>query len=110
MVQTIATCCYCGSRAALVLDGTQRHELACASCGAPLRQLKNLKSDSGRGATGPARGHTGPGAAGAPHFPKAQRKAEKMARKALKKQFKKRRTPARRAAKGIFDLLEDIFD
>ncbi len=39
----IATCCYCGTRAALVLKGTQRHELACASCGAPLRDLKMLK-------------------------------------------------------------------
>ncbi len=37
----IATCCYCGSRAALTLD-EGRHELACASCGAPLRDLKML--------------------------------------------------------------------
>ena len=42
----IATCCYCGSRAALVLRGETRHELACASCGAPLHDLKRLRSDA----------------------------------------------------------------
>ena len=106
MVQTIATCCYCGSRAALVLSGTQRHELSCASCGAPLRQLKNLKSETGRCATGPAPAQARPMS----HPTKTQRKAEKAARKMAKKHLKKRRSPAQRAAKGIFDLLEDIFD
>ena len=38
----IVTCCYCGTRAALVLGGRKRHELACASCGAPLHNLKML--------------------------------------------------------------------
>ena len=32
----IATCCYCGTRAALVLTGKHRHELSCSGCGAPL--------------------------------------------------------------------------
>ncbi|WP_170477292.1 hypothetical protein [Ruegeria conchae] len=36
----IATCCYCGTRAALVLRGKQQHELSCSSCGAPLHNLK----------------------------------------------------------------------
>src|SRR6056297_2672877 len=40
----VATCCYCGSRAALVLD-SGRHELACASCGAPLHALKRLPAE-----------------------------------------------------------------
>ncbi|MBE9636564.1 hypothetical protein [Salipiger mangrovisoli] len=106
MVQTIATCCYCGSRAALVLNGTQRHELSCASCGAPLRQLKNLKSETGRGATGPAPWQARP----LPDPSKAQRKADKAMRKMAQKPRKKRRSPAQRAARGIFDLLEDIFD
>ncbi len=35
----VATCCYCGTRAALVLRGKQRHELSCASCGAPLHNM-----------------------------------------------------------------------
>lgn len=38
----IATCCYCGTRAALKLMGTERHELACSSCGAPLHELKQM--------------------------------------------------------------------
>ena len=41
----IATCCYCGTRAALVLAGSGRHELACRSCGAPLSALKQLRAD-----------------------------------------------------------------
>ncbi|MBM9594561.1 hypothetical protein [Roseitranquillus sediminis] len=40
----IATCCYCGTRAALTLKGRERHELACASCGAPLHAMKRLKA------------------------------------------------------------------
>lgn len=38
----IATCCYCGTRAALVLKGKVRHELACSTCGAPLHDLKQI--------------------------------------------------------------------
>lgn len=43
----IATCCYCGTRAVLVLDRV-RHELACAGCGAPLHDLKSLPQPSCR--------------------------------------------------------------
>lgn len=43
MAQTkIATCCYCGARAALELRGKHRHELSCSQCGAPLRRMKSL--------------------------------------------------------------------
>ena len=38
----IATCCYCGTRAALTLKGDVSHELACSSCGAPLHDLKQM--------------------------------------------------------------------
>lgn len=38
----IATCCYCGTRAALVLTGQDRHELSCSACGAPLHDMKRL--------------------------------------------------------------------
>jgi hypothetical protein len=44
--QKIATCCYCGSRAALFLGGEDRHELACSNCGAPLHELKMLRTDA----------------------------------------------------------------
>lgn len=39
MGKKIATCCYCGTRAVLVLDET-RHELTCSACGAPLHDMK----------------------------------------------------------------------
>ena len=42
--EKIATCCYCGTKAALVLRGQTEHELACSSCGAPLSVMKHLKS------------------------------------------------------------------
>lgn len=46
MTQTkVATCCYCGTRAALVLRDTGRHELSCSSCGAPLHDMKMLRRD-----------------------------------------------------------------
>ena len=38
----IATCCYCGTRAALILTGKTRHELSCQGCGAPLHDLKMM--------------------------------------------------------------------
>lgn len=55
-VRKIVTCCYCGARAALVLGGrTGRHELACATCGAPLRKLKMLPVAAVRPAPAPPR-------------------------------------------------------
>ena len=46
MTPKIATCCYCGTRAALSLRGKERHELACTNCGAPLHEMKMLRSDA----------------------------------------------------------------
>ena len=46
MTPKIATCCYCGTRAALSLRGKERHELACSNCGAPLHEMKMLRSDA----------------------------------------------------------------
>lgn len=42
VAQKIATCCYCGTKAALVLRGKDSYELNCGSCGAPLHDLKRL--------------------------------------------------------------------
>ena len=46
MTARIATCCYCGTRAALVLKDLPggRHELGCAACGAPLHEMKSIPS------------------------------------------------------------------
>lgn len=46
MTPKIATCCYCGTRAALTLRGKERHELACSNCGAPLHEMKMLRTDA----------------------------------------------------------------
>ena len=90
----IATCCYCGTRAALVLGGTQRHELTCGSCGAPLHTMKRLK--------GPEAAHKNVKSAysGAGYATVPEPKKRKKKRKPLK----------RRILGEVFDLIEDIFD
>lgn len=88
----IATCCYCGTRAALVLRGDVRHELACAACGAPLHNLKSLPVDHVRRTS---RGGVPPTAKPA-RPPKAGRR--------------KRKSLSRRVLSDVIDLIEDIFD
>ncbi|WP_299826843.1 hypothetical protein [uncultured Roseobacter sp.] len=98
----IATCCYCGTRAALVL-GRDRHELVCSSCGAPLHELKRLPQDH-PGKTELVR-------------PSAVRKSSKTAKTPKMKKYKPRRKSYKRR-KGFmqhlmeeaFDVIEDIFD
>ncbi|WP_370203089.1 hypothetical protein [Salipiger bermudensis] len=94
----IATCSYCGTRAALVLD-RGRHELACSSCGAPLHELKQLRPE--------AVDRDAPR-----HRPTSSEKEAKKRAKALRTAQKKRRKKSlgKKTAKGLFDLLEDIFD
>ncbi|MGY3439645.1 MULTISPECIES: hypothetical protein [unclassified Marinovum] len=94
----IATCCYCGTRAALVLTGQTRHELSCACCGAPLHDLKIMpapRSDVAPKVAVQIRG-------------KAAKAAAKPARKAKKKKAKKRGMSW--FLDEAFDVLEDIFD
>lgn len=89
----IATCCYCGTRAALVLKGdVTRHELSCSACGAPLHELKRLKTEEPR-----------PRAAKpAPVTPKPK--------KASKSKPKKRKSRTRWFLEEVVDLVEDVFD
>jgi hypothetical protein len=98
----IATCCYCGTRAALVLAGEGRHELSCSRCGAPLHELKMLPIASERAAA-PAAAPTRPKAKSRPEKPKA------IKRKPAKKP-KKRKGLAKRAVSELWDFVEDIFD
>lgn len=96
----IATCCYCGTRAALVLTGRDRHELACSSCGAPLHDLKMLprKKHGDRELVRPSAVRGRPQA---PHRPKAKPKKRKP------------KSKMRRFAdlfEDAFDVIEDIFD
>ena len=97
--QKIATCCYCGTRAALVLTGKDRHELACSSCGAPLHDLKMLKRDhpEDRMLVKPSRVRRAP-------TPPAQATGGKRRGKGKRKSLK------RRIFEEAWDMLEDIFD
>jgi len=98
----IATCCYCGTRAALVLRGKERHELACSACGAPLHDLKLM----------PVRA-----AAPEPVARKARKTYVKPA-KSYAKPSKSRKKPKKSKRKSrmsgffeeAFDFIEDIFD
>mgnify|MGYP002629219513 CR=1 FL=1 len=101
----VATCCYCGTRAALVLRGKTRHELSCSACGAPLHDLKIMPMS---GSDRPAR-NTSRRAPPVPHdvvrpMHKDARKADKSARKYKKK------SRMRHFLGEAFDLIEDIFD
>ncbi|ASM72785.1 MULTISPECIES: hypothetical protein [Roseobacteraceae] len=92
----IATCCYCGTRAALVLDRT-RHELTCVQCGAPLHNLKMLRTDH----------HARESVAHKPHPVMGQQPVK------LKKPRKIKRKKAfgfKNLIEEVFDVVEDIFD
>ncbi|MBY6118386.1 hypothetical protein [Mameliella alba] len=105
----IATCCYCGTRAALRLEGERRHELACSGCGAPLHNLKSLRVDA-----------VDPEAHRPPRKGKRKRAPEVHAsrretwepplKKPKKKKKKRRKSPAYKLLSEAFDLIEDIFD
>lgn len=86
----IATCCYCGRRAELVLTGEVRHELSCASCGAPLHNLKRLRSD-------------------AVPVPEKTAKSYKT-KKSKAKKVKRRKGFGAKLLDELFDAVEDIFD
>ncbi|SLN40897.1 hypothetical protein [Roseisalinus antarcticus] len=98
--QKIATCCYCGTRAALVLRGTERHELSCASCGAPLHDMKRLKAVDRE----PVR-RTAPAATP----PRPGHPARGQVWRGKKKKSKKKSLKAR-AFGELWDIVEDIFD
>lgn len=106
----IATCCYCGTRAALVLRGRDRHELSCAACGAPLHDMKMLRSDVVQSPVStrdfnPSRPIKKDRKPGVTPLPTWERKVGYS-----KKKKKKRKTLAKRFFEEAFDVLEDIFD
>lgn len=112
----IATCCYCGTRAALVLKGETRHELACSACGAPLHDLKMLRADATRdhpmalsGAAGPARPKRREDKRIGAATPRAIWEREKRSNPRKHKK-KKRKSLAKRFFEEAFDVIEDIFD
>ena len=96
----IATCCYCGVRAALVLSGTTRHELACSSCGAPLHDLKMLPCNS----TGDRVLVRPSNLRSAPH------KSKKPVKKKAKRKKLRWGEMIEDVLEDAFEIIEDIFD
>ena len=96
----IATCCYCGTRAALVLRGKDRHELACSGCGAPLHVLKSLRPPAQRKGERELVGHQKSRRKVAPPYPESSSGRPKKRRKSMIK----------RVFEEAVDLIEDIFD
>ncbi|MDW3222402.1 MAG: hypothetical protein R8G34_05850 [Paracoccaceae bacterium] len=98
----IATCCYCGTRAALVL-GTNRHELVCSSCGAPLHDLKRLRRD-----------HPGKSELVRPSavrdFSRTEREKPRKNNLPRRKYKKKRKGFMKHLLEEAFDVIEDILD
>jgi hypothetical protein len=101
----IATCSYCGSRQTLTLSARSGHELACGACGAPLHEMKWLKSDRDAGA-----------AKRSPRKPAPHGRSDceigwnEAARARKRKKRKKRKGLLREVFEEAFDVLEDIFD
>lgn len=97
-VTKIGTCCYCGTRAMLTLRGETRHELSCATCGAPLHNMKQVK----REVETPR------------HVGAAGKRAKGQKPKAKVHKPHKTRKSKKRGwgywVREVFDELEDIFD
>ena len=89
--QKSATCCYCGTKSVLTLDGA-RHELKCSACGAPLSKMKVLKTAHVEDAY--TVGKT------------AKQKKPKSFPKKTKHKKKKKKS----FAYHLFDAAEDLFD
>ena len=90
----IATCCYCGTRAALVLDRA-RHELTCAQCGAPLHNLKMLPGEK---------------TVAEPTQPVRRPKPQVAKPKKAGKVKKKKGFRLKNLVEDVFDIVEDILD
>lgn len=117
MGHKIATCNYCGTRAALVFD-QGRHELTCSSCGAPLHDMKAMPQ-------APAKQAPAKAVKSAPAERPANPRRRKvtvdwdeerrfaLGERAMRKPQKprKRRKPfARKVLEELWDVVEDIFD
>ncbi|MEM6407246.1 MAG: hypothetical protein AAF700_02385 [Pseudomonadota bacterium] len=103
----LATCSYCGARTLLKPTARDGHELACGSCGAPLHDMKWLKSPSPTLEAKPAK----------PSKPAKQKKPKRPAQLAdwsaapkPRKKPKKRKSLFSKVLDEAWDVVEDIFD
>ena len=109
----IATCNYCGRRTMLQPTARGGHELACASCGAPLHEMKSVKigRDAGprKRASGPVPGVSHPD----PHRARARPGGgprPRPPRRPPDRPARRRKPRWKKALEEAFDLIEDIFD
>ncbi|SLN61691.1 hypothetical protein ROA7450_03206 [Roseovarius albus] len=101
MAQKIATCCYCGTRATLVLDKSL-HELSCANCGAPLHEFKAIpihKLQPRDRAYEKSKSRKKPDC-----------KRRSYEKNPTKRYAKKRKSLGRKVLSELWDVAEDIFD
>lgn len=98
----VATCCYCGTKAALVLTGKVSHELSCGTCGAPLSKMRMLPKQA-EAAAAPRSTALRPSRFEQPCT------REKMKRIKLKKKSKIRYL-GRKIFSEIWDVVDDILD
>lgn len=103
MGQKIATCCYCGTRAALVLGGSQQHQLACGNCGAPLQDLKSLKTGTSKTSGKSQKRSKAP-----PHRVESSARFPLPSAKHLKNRYtrKLQRKLTKKALKAVLDLFD----
>ena len=94
----IATCCYCGARTVLQLTARDGHELACASCGAPVHEMKPLRTDRSKSRQAPK------GYIEDIHGPAKGQKSSK------KKKKRKGGGGLWRVLEEVVDVVEDIID
>ncbi|MEL7259238.1 MAG: hypothetical protein AAFN80_15600 [Pseudomonadota bacterium] len=108
MAPKIATCSYCGTRAALVFD-EGLHELTCRACGAPLHEMKFMpqqpdKKEKRRHIAKPDKRKSRP-----THVPDHARR-EWRDWPARKRPKRRRKPIAKRMLEELWDVVEDIFD
>ena len=94
----------------LVLD-SQRHELACSSCGAPLHDLKAMPMPSGKAAK-PSVVHSSQ-----PVGKKKKKSqyqgvdyASALGKQGKRKSGKRKKTNGYKALKKLWDVIEDVID
>ncbi|MEL6841524.1 MAG: hypothetical protein AAFP85_19770 [Pseudomonadota bacterium] len=98
----ITTCCYCGTRAALVLRGKDRHELTCSNCGAPIHAMKMLpKEVTHKRSKVTKHGYKAP-------KPKREYRYDDYVQRPKKR--RKNKSFGRKVISGLWDVLEDVVD
>lgn len=101
-VTKIATCCYCGTRAALTLRGKERQELSCSNCGAPLHAMKMLPMAATR-TTRPAETSARPN-------PKKRRDNREERHVSRPKKRRKTKSFGRKVLSELWDVIEDVVE